>query len=52
MITDNFNPTEWITTKEAAELTGITFCVWLTYHWEFYSGKDLLNKMLYGAREA
>jgi hypothetical protein len=21
-MTDNFNPTEWITTKEAAELTG------------------------------
>jgi hypothetical protein len=23
-MTDNFNPTEWSTTKEAAELTGYT----------------------------
>ena len=38
-MTDNFNPTEGITTKEAAELTG--------YHnWEFYSRKDSPNNML------
>jgi hypothetical protein len=24
-VTENFNPSEWITTSEAAELTGYTF---------------------------